>query len=180
MTQTPPPMNYAGFSMRMIASAVDTVLSGLLLLPVLPLLDKIFGFTRPQPLENPQDLSQEEVARQSMEILMQSMPSFFLQTVMLSVIVVIFWASKSATPGKMLFKMRIVDAKTGNPMTRRQSILRYVGYILSTLPMCLGFFWIYFDKRCQGFHDKFAGTVVVYTFEKIDVWGNIKEYFKKK
>jgi uncharacterized RDD family membrane protein YckC len=30
-------------------------------------------------------------------------------------------------------------------------------------PMCLGFLWIAFDKRKQGWHDKLAGTVVVRT-----------------
>ena len=32
---------------------------------------------------------------------------------------------------------------------------------LSSLPLFLGFLWIVFDSRKQGWHDKLAGTVVV-------------------
>ncbi len=38
---------------------------------------------------------------------------------------------------------------------------RYLGYFASTIPLCLGFLWIAFDKRKQGWHDKLAGTVVI-------------------
>jgi len=34
-------------------------------------------------------------------------------------------------------------------------------YFLSGLPLLLGIFWIAFDGRKQGWHDKLAGTVVV-------------------
>ena len=30
------------------------------------------------------------------------------------------------------------------------------------IPIFLGFLWIAFDKRKQGWHDKLAGTVVTY------------------
>jgi len=36
-----------------------------------------------------------------------------------------------------------------------------VGYFIAFLPVGLGFFWIIWDKRKQGWHDKIAGTVVV-------------------
>ena len=39
--------------------------------------------------------------------------------------------------------------------------VRYFAYIVSFMPLYLGFIWIYFDKRKQGFHDKIAGTVVI-------------------
>ena len=26
----------------------------------------------------------------------------------------------------------------------------------------IGYFWVAFDKRCQGWHDKIAGTVVIF------------------
>ena len=72
-----------------------------------------------------------------------------------------FWFVKSSTPGKMLFKAKIVDAKTGGKPSKGQFIGRYFGYILSSLVLCLGFFWIGWDKRKQGWHDKLSGTIVV-------------------
>jgi len=39
--------------------------------------------------------------------------------------------------------------------------VRYIGYFVSVIPFGLGFIWIAFDSKKQGFHDKLAGTVVV-------------------
>ena len=50
---------------------------------------------------------------------------------------------------------------TGKPASPVQLIGRYFAYIVSMLPLCFGFFWVAFDKRKQGWHDKLAGTVVI-------------------
>ncbi|MGZ8994756.1 MAG: RDD family protein, partial [Burkholderiaceae bacterium] len=42
-----------------------------------------------------------------------------------------------------------------------QSIGRYFGYYVSTIPLLIGLIWVAFDSRKQGWHDKLAGTVVV-------------------
>ncbi|MBW2651381.1 MAG: RDD family protein [Deltaproteobacteria bacterium] len=39
----------------------------------------------------------------------------------------------------------------------------WVGYIISKLPFFLGFIWVAFDGRKQGWHDKIAGTYVIKT-----------------
>jgi uncharacterized RDD family membrane protein YckC len=77
-------------------------------------------------------------------------------------LVIVLWYFFSATPGKMLMGMKIVDAETGMPPNNGQNIIRYLGYFPATLFFALGLFWVFFDKRCQGWHDKMAGTVVVY------------------
>jgi uncharacterized RDD family membrane protein YckC len=61
----------------------------------------------------------------------------------------------------MLLSARVVDARTGNTLTVGQSIGRYLGYFISTLPFGLGLIWVAFDPRKQGWHDKLAGTVVI-------------------
>jgi uncharacterized RDD family membrane protein YckC len=43
--------------------------------------------------------------------------------------------------------------------------VRYLGYFVSALPLGLGFFWVAWDKRKQGFHDKLAKTVVIHEDE---------------
>lgn len=78
------------------------------------------------------------------------------------ILVIVLWYFFSATPGKMLMGMKIVDADTGLPPNNGQNIIRYIGYFPSTLFFALGLFWVFFDKRRQGWHDKMAGTVVVY------------------
>ena len=51
-------------------------------------------------------------------------------------------------------------AATGGPLSVGQSIGRYFGYYVSTIPLLLGLIWVAFDSRKQGWHDKLAGTVV--------------------
>ena len=77
-------------------------------------------------------------------------------------IVVVFWIYKSATPGKMILGIKIVDSETHDKVPNSRLILRYVGYYVSTIGLLLGFLWVAWDKRKQGWHDKIAGTVVIY------------------
>lgn len=86
---------------------------------------------------------------------------FFFNWVLPAVYSVGFWIVKSATIGKILVKVKIVDAKSGKPASPLQCIVRYLGYFVSALPLGLGFIWVAFDKRKQGWHDKIARTLVV-------------------
>ncbi|MAM69815.1 MAG: RDD family protein [Gammaproteobacteria bacterium] len=72
-----------------------------------------------------------------------------------------FWQRFLGTPGKMLLKLRIVDAQTGGKPSLGQSVGRYFAYIISIIPLFLGYLWIGIDKRKQAWHDKLAGTVVI-------------------
>lgn len=72
----------------------------------------------------------------------------------------IFWIRLSTTPGKMILGLIIVD-KEGKKINRLKSILRYLGYMISTIVIFLGFIWIAFDKKKQGRHDKIASTYVI-------------------
>ena len=57
---------------------------------------------------------------------------------------------------------KIVDAETGGKPSNGMLVARYFAYIVSMLPLMLGFIWIGIDRRKQGFHDKIAGTMVIY------------------
>ena len=72
-----------------------------------------------------------------------------------------FWLRFFGTPGKMLLKLKIVDAKSGGKLTFWQAVGRYFAYIPAILPMFFGLIWIAFDDKKQGWHDKLAGTVVI-------------------
>ncbi len=61
----------------------------------------------------------------------------------------------------MLLSLRVVDATTGNTLSVGQSLGRYLGYYVSTIPLLIGLIWVAFDSKKQGWHDKLAGTVVV-------------------
>jgi uncharacterized RDD family membrane protein YckC len=74
-----------------------------------------------------------------------------------------FWSYKQATPGKMLFGLKIIDARTGERPRIGQFIVRYLMYIPSVLLLGVGLISVALDKRKQGWHDKVARTVVIRT-----------------
>jgi uncharacterized RDD family membrane protein YckC len=88
-----------------------------------------------------------------------------LSTVIPAMVVLVFWIRRQATPGKVVVHAKIVDAVTGAPARPGQLVLRYLGYYVSTVAFGLGFLWVAFDARKQGWHDKIATTVVVHDGE---------------
>ena len=74
---------------------------------------------------------------------------------------VAFWRAYGATPGKLAVGVRIVDARSGGTPSTGRLVLRLLCYLLSAAPLYLGFLWIAFDRRKQGWHDKIAGTLVI-------------------
>ncbi len=147
-------VRYAGFWIRLLATWIDTVL---LLMVTWPLLWWIYGSElvaqTPQVIEGPADLFACLRPRGPAELL--------ISDVLPIIALIIFWRYRSATPGKMLLSLRIVDAKTHGGLSLGQSIGRFFAYIVSTIPFCLGFLWIAFDAKKQAWHDKLAGTVVI-------------------
>jgi len=134
-------LEYAGFWIRVWASIINTLLLGIV---VYPLLTAIYGnayWTGTDFVHGPMD--------------------FLISWVLPAVAVLAFWMARQATPGKMAIAARIVDAKTGNNPSTGQLLIRYIGYFVSSIPLGLGIFWVAFDSRKQGWHDKMAGTVVV-------------------
>lgn len=132
---------YVGFWMRVVAALIDTVI---LLLVIVPLMIAFVGW--------------DALAAGSSG----GFVGFVLQYVFPAVAVILFWRYRSATPGKMVISARIADAATLAPPSTGKLVGRYFAYFVSTIPLCLGFLWIAFDKRKQGWHDKLAGTVVIY------------------
>ena len=76
-----------------------------------------------------------------------------------------FIYTKGATPGKSALGMKVVDEHTGRTVSLSSAIIRYFGYILSAIPLDLGFLWIAFSPNKRGWHDLMAGTVVIRKIE---------------
>ncbi len=130
-----------GFWKRVLAAIIDTIL---IIVVTYPILFAVYGsgyFTDTSMSQGPIDI--------------------LLTYVFPAVAVIVFWMYKSATPGKMAISAKIVDAKTGGPVPTSRLIIRYLGYIVSTIPLGLGLLWVAWDPRKQGWHDKMAGTLVV-------------------
>jgi len=86
--------------------------------------------------------------------------------IILSVIYYVgYWSKSGQTIGKTLLGIKVIG-KDGGRLSRGKALLRYIGYIVSGIALSLGFLWIAFDRRRQGWHDKIAGTYVVYAEEE--------------
>ena len=149
-------VRYAGFWIRVVASVIDTVLTTLI---VGPLLWKIYGRGYFQPYI---DLYQGTLDLQADRPMFAGPADVFLSLVLPAVGIVIFWIARQATPGKMVLKLRIVDANTFAAPSSLQAIGRYLGYYVSIFGLMLGFLFVAFDPRKQGWHDKLARTVVIH------------------
>jgi len=89
-------------------------------------------------------------------------PAYYLITTVFPILVtLVFWKYRQATPGKMLLGLKIVDANTLGALSTGQLFGRYFSYIVSAIPIYFGFFWIGWDARKQGWHDKLSGTLVI-------------------
>ena len=74
---------------------------------------------------------------------------------------VVLAGSGGQTAGMRILGIFIVRVD-GRPFTMKQAALRHlVGYPLSTAAFFLGFLWMLWDPRQQGWHDKLARTIVV-------------------
>ncbi len=140
---TPRAVEYVGFWKRFVAFLIDTFI---LLIICLPLLFAIYG-------------------REYFDSERQGVAGFWdvvINFVLPAIAAIVFWRYRGATPGKMAISAKIVSAKTLQPPSTGALVVRYFAYLVSALPLMLGFLWIAVDRKKQGFHDKIAGTVVIY------------------
>lgn len=133
---------YAGFWVRVGASLIDVVIFMIIALPVTIM---IYGYD--SVLFN--------------DVIFLGYWDVVINWIIPAAATVLFWIYKSATPGKMIFSLKVVDAQTGGNLTIKQSIGRYFAYIPAMVIFMLGIFWVMWDKKKQGWHDKLAQTVVI-------------------
>nr|MDA3807063.1 RDD family protein [Thiomicrorhabdus sp.] len=91
--ELPEAIEYAGFWIRVMATLIDSVI---VMIITLPIITAIYG----------------EVPRDGYTYL-QGGWDLVINYLFPAVAVIVFWIYKSATPGKLLTKISIVDAKTG-------------------------------------------------------------------
>lgn len=143
MSSTSPPV-YVGFVMRCVASLIDSALVVAIIVPL--------GWSQFESAFHP---------GRPMSIHGDGLLGFLVNWVLLPAAIVLFWRFRGGTPGKMAIGAEIVDAASFGPPSNVQLVVRYLGYFVSTLAFGLGFLWIAWDARKQGWHDKLARTVVI-------------------
>ena len=139
-------IKYAGFWIRVLAALIDTAA---LFIVIIPLLYFIYGG---------QYFSDDRFFKGTWDVL--------LNYIFPILAVLLFWQYRSATPGKIILKLKIVDKDDLEKVSFARLLLRYIGYYLSIFPLLLGLIWVGIDKKKQGWHDKISNTVVIYDHRK--------------
>lgn len=135
-----PTGNYGGFWIRLIAYIIDGIILGV----VGVIIDAVLGV-------NPSSSSTSGNAGLASLLQLVIGIAYFSG----------LWTYWGATLGQRVFKLRVVDANTMQPIGFGKAILRYVGLVISILVCFVGVIWVAFDQRKQGWMDKIAGTVVL-------------------
>ncbi len=73
-----------------------------------------------------------------------------------------YWAIDGKTPGKSLLGLKIINEKTNLHPGLARSALRFFGYLLSSIPLFLGFLWSIWHPQNKTWHDMLSGTIVVW------------------
>ena len=160
--------HFGGFWRRAMAFFIDKVI--LFFVSMLTLLVGTLALWIGFPVQY-QEILLEGLA----EVSVKFMIMYCLMVVFLDMIYfTYFHGTVGQTPGKMIFGLRVVQS-TGEKMTIGIGFLRWVGYIVSKIFFYLGFFWIAFDRKKQGWHDKIAGTIVIRVGNIVDGLSNLPD-----
>ncbi len=156
---------YAGFASRFVAFIIDLAVlvaaSGLINWVLIAAIG-LLGIDLVGPVNeasNPVTRSIIIVGKVALTIL-----PFFLQ----SAYWFVFWIITGQTVGKRIMGIRVVRID-GERMRTSNTIRRIVTYYLGMLPFFLGFAWILIDNERRAWHDKSAGTCVIYTWDAREV-----------
>ena len=150
---SPDNLVYASIIRRFFAVLLDSFVFGLML--TLISFPFIYYFKLGQLLTQtkPQDLQNIFVPY---SVFFSS--GLYLLFSLLSSLCIFLWGG---TPGKLIFKLKIVTIE-GEKVGFGQALLReMVGKWISGLVFDIGYFWALWDSKHQTWHDKIANTVVV-------------------
>ncbi|NIQ37376.1 MAG: hypothetical protein GTN81_02130 [Proteobacteria bacterium] len=144
-------IEHAGFWIRAGAYIIDNVLLIFAFLGLAIALFLIFGAFR-----NP-----------SVIVVLQ--PLLILVSIVMPFAYSVYYLGKRGyTPGKGFLGLQVIR-QDGTGMTYGDAAIRTFSYILSLIPMNLGFLWVAFDPNKEGWHDKIAKTQVIKA-EEVPAW----------
>ena len=146
-----------GFWMRFLAYLIDSLVLGIILGPILAIAFPSRNDALLQAIErNPEQFPASEFFSSVFG------PSFWTQIGLTWIYFVLMTALVGATIGKLALSIKVVDKNSGKNLSIGQAILREtIGKFLSSIVLNLGYIWVAFDGKKQGWHDKIAGSYVV-------------------
>jgi uncharacterized RDD family membrane protein YckC len=155
--------HYAGFASRLLAFTIDV-----LIMSITIVFTSWFVRTSVNMLFGPQIMNSLAGRNTIIADILRLITNPALHSVV-SVIYIItyylfFWTTMGQTPGKYLMGVKGIT-KHGHKLKLKHAIARYLGYYVSSFTFGLGFLWILVDDERRGWHDRIAGTLVIYVWD---------------
>jgi uncharacterized RDD family membrane protein YckC len=148
----------AGFFSRALAFVIDLAILGVVQLFVATFVQTIIKFFSITGLVNT-----------VIDTLKQSSVQIGTGSVLTSLLVIgyytFFWTLVGFTPGKAILGLKVMRSN-GSKLSFGRSLVRFFSYWISAIPVFLGYFWVLWDRKNQAWHDKIAGTQVMYIPKK--------------
>jgi uncharacterized RDD family membrane protein YckC len=148
---------YAGFFSRSAAFVLDRLIAFGIAFVIMLVIDYFLRLFRVDKWI--ESLSQNALTNAVLAILASTLGIYLLTSIAYDIT---FWLLSGQTPGKRVLGLRVMRTD-GTRLKLGNALRRQIGYWISAI-FFLGFVWILFDKRRQGFHDKLAGTIVTYSW----------------
>jgi uncharacterized RDD family membrane protein YckC len=150
--------SYAGFWIRLLARLIDGLILGIpfaILFGIFGVFGALFANSASSTID--QNAQGAAVAL---------FGGVFLLLYLFALVVTVgywiyFWGSTGQTLGMRLLRLRIVDANTGGPIGYGRAAIRLLMTIVNSWACYIGWIWVAFDPRKQGWHDKVADSVVI-------------------
>jgi uncharacterized RDD family membrane protein YckC len=147
-------VHYGGFWIRFLAVVIDAIVIGVVTYPITFLIYAAFGVSM---FNTSRNVTPEMITR----IMTGASLSFLISFAISLTYEAWFWVNRGATPGKMIFGLRVVRP-TGEGLTWGRAISRVFGRWLSSLTFLIGYIIAGFDSEKRALHDFICDTRVVY------------------
>jgi uncharacterized RDD family membrane protein YckC len=152
---------YAGFVTRAIAFIIDMLIIELTVFAITGVVIMIIGFFA--SLYNTLPWASEG-RFEPVTLWTAGIITTLTLFVMIWLYPTIFWMINGQTMGKRIMGLRVVRMD-GSEMTFWRGLVRVFGYWVSAVALFLGFIWVLFSNERRGWHDKLAGTCVIYSWD---------------
>lgn len=152
--------SYAGIFSRLVAVIIDASIVAILLSLVTIGFNTTMQFITLVTFFDPAEWLRNNL---SIPIGIPALLIALIPPITFAVYEILFIAAVGRTPGKAMIGLAVVNRRGDHPSFFR-ALLRAPGKYISAVVFFLGYFWIIIDPQRQGWHDKFAGTWVVYAW----------------
>lgn len=167
---------FATFQDRIFASMMDVGILFLLFNDLFRWISSLVyrGIDQQMATAMPESLAHAPIRRQVEFFVGQLIDTGFAQlwvvnslihSIIIGVLLVAVWAHFHTTPGKFIIGMRIAGKNGEGSPDLRTCVIRYLGFYLSMPIFMIGYALLGIDKQKRAWHDRIAGTTVIYTRE---------------